>query len=66
MSKFIVHVPKYDTDGISVKLPKNLEIEVSDDITNIDEIEEILSDEISNITGYCHYGFTYKPILTNK
>lgn len=52
---------QYDTDGRKVKLPKELEIELDDDL-NEDEIEETVSDEISNITGYCHFGFSYKII----
>lgn len=60
MKRYTVKVIKYDTDGHSVKLPKKLEIEVPDEMTDVDEIEEFLSDEISNITGFCHLGFTYK------
>ena len=48
---------KYDTDGKRIKLPKTLEINVPDDIEK-DEIEDFLSDEISNITGFCHFGFS--------
>lgn len=48
----------YDTDGQKVKLPKTLEIEIPDDFTDKDEIENFISDEISNITGFCHKGFT--------
>ena len=60
MAKYLVNGISYDTDGEDVDLPKTLEIELSDTITNEDEIESKLSDEISNITGYCHFGFTYK------
>ena len=48
----------YDTDGEVVELPTELEIEVPDEITDQEDIEEFLADEISKITGYCHYGFT--------
>lgn len=60
MAKYLVNGISYDTDGEDVDLPKTLEIELSDTITDEDEIESKLSDEISNITGYCHFGFTYK------
>jgi len=47
----------YDTDGEAVELPTELEIEVPDDLTEQEDIEDYLSDEISNVTGYCHKGF---------
>jgi hypothetical protein len=62
MAKYIVYDIEYDTDGVSVDLPKRLEIEISDDITDKDEIVEELSDEISNITGFCHFGFLIESI----
>ena len=62
MAKYLVNSILYDTDGEDVDLPKTLEIELSDTITDEEEIESNLSDEISNITGYCHFGFTYKPL----
>ena len=55
--KHIVYNIKYDTDGEKVKLPDRLEIELPDDITDPDEIAEELSDKISDITGFCHFGF---------
>ena len=51
---------KYDTDGESIELPKVLEIEVSDDLDK-DEIIDFISDEISNMTGFCHFGFSTNP-----
>lgn len=45
---------KYDTDGMKVDLPK--EIELPADMTDEDEI----SDYISNVTGFCHFGFELK------
>lgn len=50
----------YDTDGEAVELPSELEIEVPDDLTEQEDIEDYLSDEISNVTGYCHKGFLIK------
>jgi uncharacterized protein YdeI (YjbR/CyaY-like superfamily) len=52
---------KYDTDGEEVDLPKTLTITVPDDIVDEVEMEEYISDEISNITGFCHKGFTTDP-----
>jgi hypothetical protein len=57
---------KYDTDGVKVKLPKTLLIDVPADITDEDEIEEYISDEISNQTGYCHKEFEIKPEINES
>ena len=51
---------KYDTDGEKVKLPDTLFIDLPED-TQPDEVEDLLCDEISNITGFCHFGFTFTP-----
>lgn len=51
---------KYDTDGQVVRLPKKLFIEVPKDIVDEQEITDFVSDEISNKTGFCHYGFEMK------
>lgn len=56
--KYTVSNIKYDTDGEEVDLSETLEIEVPDDIQKPEEIINFLSDEISNITGFCHQGFT--------
>lgn len=50
---------QYDTDGRKVELPTTLTIPVPEHIED-DEVEEFLSDEISNKTGYCHFGFSIK------
>lgn len=59
--KYEVSNIKYDTDGEEVDLPKTLTITVPDDIVDEVEMEEYISDEISNITGFCHKGFTTDP-----
>ena len=51
---------KYDTDGEEVDLPTTLTIIVPDDV-EFDDIEEFISDEISNVTGFCHEGFATTP-----
>lgn len=62
MAKYTAHNIKYDTDGAKIDLPAKLEIEIPDHITDKDEIAEIMSDEISNITGFCHFGFSIEEI----
>lgn len=54
--KYTVRNIKYDTDGEEIDLPRELEIDVPGYIEE-DDVEEYLSDEISNITGFCHFGF---------
>lgn len=66
--KFTVTNIKYDTDGQSAKklgLPKKMEIKVPADLTIYEEIEDYISDEISNRTGYCHEGFATTPEIPN-
>ena len=61
--KYLVENIVYDTDGEEIDLPKVLEIEVSNDITDRFEINDFISNEISNITGFCHEGFTFYVML---
>ncbi len=56
MAKHVVYNIEYDTDGEKIELPNRLEIELPDD-TDPEDVEQLLSDEISNITGFCHFGF---------
>ena len=51
----------YDTDGEIIDLPTTLEINVPDEIHELDEesIVDFISDEISNITGFCHLKFAF-------
>lgn len=48
---------QYDTDGFEVELPSELLIKVPSEYTDVEDIDDFISDEISNITGYCHFGF---------
>ncbi len=50
----------YDTDGEHIDLPKTLEVHVPEYVEPWD-VEEYISDEISNITGFCHQGFSTTP-----
>ena len=52
---------KYDTDGEKVDLPKELSFSYEGDI-EIEELEDFVSDDISNKTGFCHQGFSYTII----
>ena len=53
----------YDTDGENVELPESLDITVPDEIEDHYEINEFISDEISNQTGFCHNGYSVTPEL---
>jgi hypothetical protein len=56
--EFVVRDIEYDTDGEEIDdLPETLTITVPEDIED-EDVEQYLSDEISNQTGFCHYGFT--------
>lgn len=48
----------YDTDGdvlAAKELPSEMFIEIDSD----DNIDDQLSDAISDLTGFCHFGFKY-------
>lgn len=47
----------FDTDGDDVSLPSSLEFSYSIALSP-EELEQTVSDAISNSTGYCHNGFT--------
>lgn len=48
----------YDTDGEEINLPTTLIINVPENIIDEEEIDNFISDEISNVTGFCHKGYT--------
>ena len=45
-------------------LVRDVEITPSDLDINIDGLDDAVSEAISDITGYCHVGFTYKIVAT--
>ena len=52
----------YDTDGdasILEELPMQIYVDIyrKGDVS----VEELLSEAISEVTGFCHFGFKYKP-----
>lgn len=57
---------KWDTDGEEVELPKNLIMEIwhkeLDDVNDDFELEEYISDTLSNMYGFCHFGFKFTRI----
>lgn len=59
---------KWDVDSKAdlKHLPKEMRVVISSnevcDIMDEEEIEEYISDFISDETGYCHDGFNYKEI----
>jgi hypothetical protein len=56
--EYIVNNIQWDTDGEQVDLPTELTVEVPDNITESIDISEYISDEITNMIGFCHFGFT--------
>lgn len=60
--KYLVNNIQYDTDGETIELPNEIEIEVCDTMS-VDEKLDFISDEISNRTGFCHGGFCTIPSL---
>jgi len=61
MKKILITDIQYDTDGEQIDLPPTLTMEVPVD-TDEDEIGELASDYISDVTGFCHFGFKTKTI----
>lgn len=64
MRKFAITNIQYDTDGEDVNLSAEMEIEVPEHLEGYEEIEQFISDEISNRTGFCHRGFATTPEIT--
>lgn len=53
---------KWDTDGdrqLAKELPSEIEIpeELADEVEDLNDENEEISDYISNVTGFCHFGF---------
>lgn len=56
--KFKVTNIKYDTDGEMIPLPEELVLELADH----EHVEDELSEVISDLTGFCHFGFDYEVL----
>ena len=50
---------QYDTDGEKIDLPETLTMTFPQWTTE-EEISDLASDYISDITGFCHNGFEWK------
>ena len=67
MKKVIVTKIDWDLDDeksadeIRATLPKRMEFEVEDGLTD-DEVEEQISDAITDETEWCHNGFVWKYV----
>ena len=53
---------KWDTDGdeeLAKELPDTIEIpeELANEAKNLNDENEAISDYLSDVTGFCHYGF---------
>ena len=64
---FEIHDIDYDLDDDfedqqSPDLPQTLIVEISNHATELCSISEILSDYISDVTGFCHNGFNYHQL----
>jgi len=52
---------KWDTDGEDINLPTSIEVVIpNEDFVKMDsqEIDDLISDYITNETGFCHFGFS--------
>lgn len=53
---------KWDTDDnqeLAKELPDTIEIpeELANEVEDLDDENEAISDYLSDVTGFCHYGF---------
>ena len=53
---------KYDTDSKFVDLPKEIFMFIPSIFEEEAEIQEFISDEITNFTDYLHFGFQYEKV----
>ncbi len=52
---------QWDTDDEDVKLPTELTVNVPDGITEHDDVLDYISDRITEMTDFCHFGFRIVP-----
>lgn len=53
---------QWDTDGEDIDLPTEMTVDIpNEDFVKMstDEVNEYISNEISDITGFCHNGFSF-------
>ena len=58
--KYLATNIHYDTDGEDINLPESIEVDVPDD--NDVELFDFVSNEISNETGFCQFGFNLNKL----
>ncbi len=54
---------KWDTDGEAIDLPKEIKVDIPNDVfvkMGSEEVDEHISNYITNETGFCHKGFSLK------
>jgi len=49
----------WDTDGEEVDLPARLLVPIPEHMTDEEEVEDYISDTITEDTAFCHKGFRY-------
>jgi hypothetical protein len=67
--KYEVTNIKWDTDGEDIDLPTTLTIDIpNEDFVRYDpeEIDDFISDAISDISGFCHKGFSTTPKIYSE
>ncbi len=48
----------YDSED-EIELESSMELEIPEVVVEIDDVENYISDTISNVSGFCHNGFSY-------
>ena len=50
---------EWDTDGEAVDLPERLLVPIPEGMEDEEEVEDYISDTITEDTAFCHKGFRY-------
>lgn len=64
MGKILVTNITWDTQDETIEiidLPNEIELTIPENLNTYEEIDEYISDEISNQTGWCHLGYSTTP-----
>lgn len=64
--KYLVYNILWETDGENVKLPQTIEVSIPNELNERWELEDCISNKISDITGYLHNGFSTNPSLPTQ
>lgn len=60
--KFRVYNIDWDTDGEDVDLPNEIEVNVPAEVVDYDDVNDYISDWLSDEYGFCHNGFLLEEI----